>query len=145
MESLTKVLSRGHSWEPEDLEMVANHIRNEKPSSDLSQADLLVADESDEASPEVIRDAWDWMHFGPAPQEGANKNEKLSAALKVMSLFYRMFPDEVRLGTTDSSNEMRALNARRLWNTVRALPVKVTSGSQLLCLPGKPLSHSGRA
>lgn len=101
----------------------------EEPSSSSSQSQ----------SQETVflpGECWDWMQFGPAPRERDNCNVQLSNKLHELYTLYNTFPKDFPLGTSNVTNDIRALNARHLWNTVRALPRRVRVASQLSLLPG---------
>ena len=143
-EMLQKSLSHGSEWNDEDLDLFEMHFREEKAASspaDAGPADApsLADDASDEAGFDPSTE-WHWMLIGAgAPLEPIPANAALCASLQRLSSFYRLFPDQVRLGASRHSNEIRGLHARRLFNTVRALRRPVVSGAQLKRLPG--VSH----
>jgi DNA polymerase IV len=133
-------LSKGNKWRPEDLDAVEHFVRKRaRVATEVLRADDVVADESDDPAPVTFRReaTWDWMQFGPAPSVAVvcPGNVALTQALKSLSEFYSLYPEERPLGDSGITNELRVLSARRIWNVVRALPTKVTSGAQLQHLP----------
>ena len=125
-------LSCGSEWQEGDAEAFEQDLKRARAATFADDSDSVESQEH-EFQPE---ETWDWMKFGPAPNDKVNVNVELSSALLKLSKFYSLFPESVPLGMSGTSNEIRSLNARRIWNTVRALPRPVRRASMLRRLPG---------
>lgn len=132
------VLSSSREWTAEDKRQYAAHYKANFIEENKEQEPMFlshVADVSDEEAEKRIwtdENGWDWHSMGPAPKKTiCPDNEKLVAALKTLASFYKRFPDEIQLGPNPQSNDIRALQARSLYNFVRSLPERVVVASQI--------------